>query len=357
MARDQKQFLEDVWRRRASDLPLSSPYDLVTMASIVEKETGKAEERPRVASVFINRLRKHMRLQSDPTIVYGLVGGQGTLGRSLTRSDIDTASPYNTYVIDGLPPGPIANPGRAALEAVANPAHTQDLYFVADGTGGHVFSESLDSHNRNVQRWRQYEQSLKNKPAPGMLPGAVPGTLPNAAPGRDGHTQNMWPSLFGDAPLPEEFQARRAPPGALKPRLARDPAAIARLAPQMPDAPPPPLRVTDLARPRGAALSFQFADAFDESQLGGATRAENDLDGPASDSVAGSIPSIQPRPRRAMATNALDGPAEPVESGAVGSARRLCRRRWSTPRRTASRAFSTRRKARRSIRCSTNPGI
>ena len=179
------------------------------MASIVEKETGKAEERPRVASVFINRLRKHMRLQSDPTIVYGLVGGQGTLGRSLTRSDIDTASPYNTYVIDGLPPGPIANPGRAALEAVANPARTLDLYFVADGTGGHVFSNSLDSHNRNVQRWRQYEQSLKNKPAPGMPPGAVPGTLPNPVPGRDSHTENMWPSLFGDAPLPEEFQARR----------------------------------------------------------------------------------------------------------------------------------------------------
>ncbi len=182
MARDQKQFLDDVWRRRASDLPLSSPYDLVTMASIVEKETGKAEERPRVASVFINRLRKHMRLQSDPTIVYGLVGGQGPLGRPLTRNDIDTASPYNTYMIDGLPPGPIANPGRAALEAVANPARTPDLYFVADGTGGHVFSDSLDSHNRNVQRWRQYEQSLKNKPAPGMLPGAVPGTPPGTPP-------------------------------------------------------------------------------------------------------------------------------------------------------------------------------
>jgi len=322
MARDQKQFLDDVWRRRASDLPLSSPYDLVTMASIVEKETGKAEERPRVASVFINRLRKHMRLQSDPTIVYGLVGGQGPLGRPLTRNDIDTASPYNTYVIDGLPPGPIANPGRAALEAVANPARTPDLYFVADGTGGHVFSDSLDSHNRNVQRWRQYEQSLKNKPAPGMLPGAVPGTLPGklpAQPGRDSHTQNMWPSLFGDAPLPEEFQARRAPAGAPKPRLARDPAAIARLAPQMPDAPPPPLRVTDLARPRGAVLSFQFADAFDESQLGGATRAENDLDGPASDSFQANSPNPAST-RRAMATNALDGPAEPVESGAVGSA-------------------------------------
>jgi UPF0755 protein len=322
MARDQKQLLEDIWRRRASDLPLSSPYDLVTMASIVEKETGKAEERPRVASVFINRLRKHMRLQSDPTIVYGLVGGQGPLGRPLTRNDIDTASPYNTYVIDGLPPGPIANPGRAALEAVANPAHTPDLYFVADGTGGHVFSDSLDSHNRNVQRWRQIEQSLKNKPAPGMIPGASPG----AAPGHDDHTRNMWPApLFGEATLAEEFQARRNPLGGLtKPRLARDPAAIARLAPQMPGAPPAPLRVTDLARPRGSAPSIQFADTFDESQLGGATRAENDLDGPASD-ITQADPQAKPlanpaRTRRVMAGNALDGPAEPVESGAVGSA-------------------------------------
>ena len=143
----------------------------------------------------------------------GWSAARGTLGRPLTRSDIDTASPYNTYIIDGLPPGPIANPGRAALEAVANPARTQDLYFVADGTGGHVFSDSLDSHNRNVQRWRQYEQSLKNKPAPGMLPGAVPGAIPGAAPGatsgHNDHTQIMWPSLFGDPPLAEEFQARR----------------------------------------------------------------------------------------------------------------------------------------------------
>ena len=121
MARDQKLLLDEIWRRRSSDLPLASPYELVTLASIVEKETGKADERPRVAGVFINRLRRHMRLQSDPTIVYGLVGGQGALGRPLTHADVETPSPYNTYLVDGLPPGPIANPGRAALEAVPIP--------------------------------------------------------------------------------------------------------------------------------------------------------------------------------------------------------------------------------------------
>ena len=204
MARDQKLLLDEIWRRRSPDLPLASPYDLVTLASIVEKETGKADERPRVAGVFINRLRRHMRLQSDPTIVYGLVGGQGPLGRPLTRADIELSSPYNTYVIDGLPPGPIANPGRAALEAVANPSRTQDLYFVADGTGGHVFADSLDAHNRNVLRWRQIEQA-KPKIAPGTL---APGTVAPPAPGRDDHTE-IAPSHYGDAPGDAEFYARR----------------------------------------------------------------------------------------------------------------------------------------------------
>ena len=133
------------------------------LASVVEKETGRADERSRVASVFINRLMKRMKLQSDPTIVYGLVGGKGTLGRGIMRSEIETATPYNTYVIEGLPPGPIANPGRAALEAVANPSRTKDLYFVADGSGGHAFAETYDQHQRNVARWRQLE---KAKPVP-----------------------------------------------------------------------------------------------------------------------------------------------------------------------------------------------
>ena len=121
MQDDQKKLLDQIWARRSPDLPFRTPYELVTLASIVEKETGKADERPHVASVFVNRLHKRMRLQSDPTIVYGLVGGKGTLGRGILRSEVDKPTPYNTYTIDGLPPGPIANPGRAALEAVANP--------------------------------------------------------------------------------------------------------------------------------------------------------------------------------------------------------------------------------------------
>jgi UPF0755 protein len=158
----QQRILQEVWDHRAPDLPLRTPEQLLTLASIVEKETGRAEERSRVAAVFVNRLKQRMKLQSDPTIIYGLVGGKGTLGRPILRSEIEQPTPYNTYVIEGLPPGPIANPGRAALEAVANPARTKELYFVADGTGGHSFSESLDQHQRNVARLRALEQQQRD---------------------------------------------------------------------------------------------------------------------------------------------------------------------------------------------------
>ncbi|MCG6122365.1 MAG: endolytic transglycosylase MltG [Microvirga sp.] len=158
MARAQERELARIWERRAEDLPLGSPEELVILASIVEKETGRADERPLVAGVFVNRLNQGMRLQSDPTIVYGLVGGLGTLGRGIRRSEITQPTDYNTYVIDGLPPGPIANPGRAAMEAVANPSRTRSLFFVADGTGGHSFSETYDEHRRAVSRWRQIER-------------------------------------------------------------------------------------------------------------------------------------------------------------------------------------------------------
>ena len=158
MARSQQAVLQEVWQKRDPSIPLKSPEELVILASIVEKETGMPDERPRVAAVFINRLDKKMRLQSDPTIIYGLVRGKGRLERPITRSDITTPTPFNTYAIPGLPPGPIGNPGRASLEATANPAKTKDIYFVADGTGGHVFAETLDQHNRNVSRWRQIER-------------------------------------------------------------------------------------------------------------------------------------------------------------------------------------------------------
>src|SRR5713226_908005 len=155
MQQTQKRVLAEIWERRNPDIPIKTPEQLVTLASIVEKETGKADERTRVAAVFVNRLRQKIKLQSDPTIIYGLVGGKGTLGRPIKRSEIQQPSPYNTYVVEGLPPGPIANPGRASLEAVANPSRTRDLFFVADGTGGHAFAENYEDHLRNVARWRQ----------------------------------------------------------------------------------------------------------------------------------------------------------------------------------------------------------
>jgi len=166
MIEDQKELVEAIWARRAPGLPLKDINEFVTLASIVEKETGIADERSRVAAVFINRLNKGMRLQSDPTIVYGIYGGKGKpADKPITRSDIDKPTPYNTYAINGLPPGPIANPGRAALEAVANPSKTDELYFVADGTGGHVFAATLDEHNENVARWRAIEKKQAEEAA------------------------------------------------------------------------------------------------------------------------------------------------------------------------------------------------
>ncbi len=154
---DQKKLVADLWERRSDNLPISTVDEFVTLASIVEKETGRADERSRVAAVFVNRLKKKMRLQSDPTIIYGLFGGAGKpADRPIYQSDIDKPTPYNTYVINGLPPTPIANPGRAALEAVAHPSQTDDLYFVADGSGGHVFAATLEEHNENVARYREF---------------------------------------------------------------------------------------------------------------------------------------------------------------------------------------------------------
>jgi UPF0755 protein len=157
MMDDHDRLLAALWDERKSGLPIRTPQDAVTLASIVEKETGVASERPRVAAVFVNRLNQGIRLQSDPTIIYGLTKGR-PLGRGIRRSELDAPNPYNTYQIDGLPPGPIANPGRASLAAVLDPPDTNEIFFVADGTGGHVFAATLEEHNANVARWRIVEQ-------------------------------------------------------------------------------------------------------------------------------------------------------------------------------------------------------
>ena len=166
MTRAMDETLADLWEKRPTDSPMASLAETVVVASIVERETAMADERPLVASVVVNRLRRGMRLQSDPTVAYGIAHGDGLAGdalaRPLTRDDLLRPSPYNTYVIDGLPPAPIANPGRAALMAALNPARSDYLYFVANGSGGHAFAKSLDEHNRNVARWRALGRERAN---------------------------------------------------------------------------------------------------------------------------------------------------------------------------------------------------
>jgi UPF0755 protein len=177
MQQAQRRVLQEIWERRSQDLPVKSPEQLIVLASIVEKETGKPEERTRVAAVFVNRLKQKMKLESDPTIIYGLVGGKGTLGRPIQANEIRQPTPYNTYVIEGLPPGPIANPGRASLDAAANPARTKELFFVADGTGGHAFSDAYDQHQKNVARLR----ALERGETPNQIANPVPATPPAPA--------------------------------------------------------------------------------------------------------------------------------------------------------------------------------
>jgi UPF0755 protein len=203
MQQAQKRALAEIWERRSPDLPIKSAEQLVTLASIVEKETGKPDERSRVASVFVNRLRQKIKLQSDPTIIYGLVGGRGTLGRPIRRSEIQQPSPYNTYVVEGLPPGPIANPGRASLEAAANPARTRDLFFVADGTGGHAFSDTYDQHQKNVAKLRAMEKQIQNdtvEPADDPPPPASASAPADTA-----------PTATTTRPVPAKKPARAAP--------------------------------------------------------------------------------------------------------------------------------------------------
>ena len=188
MQAGQQKVLAKMWDERDSDIVVQTPEQAVILASIVEKETGRADERPRIASVFENRLRKNMRLQSDPTIIYGLVGGKGVLDHPIQQEELERETAYNTYKITGLPPTPIANPGRAAIEAVLKPAKTKDLYFVADGSGGHAFAPSLEEHNKNVVRWRQVERAQREQE---RAEAAAAAAVPN--PSRNG------PAPDGDA--------------------------------------------------------------------------------------------------------------------------------------------------------------
>jgi len=161
MKKSMQKTLNSLWKKRAANLPLKTPEEAVILASIVEKETGVTDERQRVAGVFINRLNKGILLQSDPTVIYAVTDGKEKLDRLLTTKDLKTPSPYNTYIVTGLPPSPIANPGKASLAAVLNPEKNNYIYFVADGTGGHVFSRTLKEHNNNVARWRKLQKNAK----------------------------------------------------------------------------------------------------------------------------------------------------------------------------------------------------
>jgi len=159
----QIEILDAAWEARQPDLPLANKEEALILASIIEKETGVSSEREMVSSVFINRLRRGMKLQTDPTVIYGITEGKSVLGRGLRRSELLKETAYNTYVIEGLPPTPIANPGKASIEAALNPAETSFLFFVADGTGGHTFSETLAEHNAAVRKWREIERQRQTE--------------------------------------------------------------------------------------------------------------------------------------------------------------------------------------------------
>jgi len=196
MMRERDRVMTAIWNSRDKDLPIQTQEELVTLASIVEKETGMADERSRVAAVFINRMRTNMRLQSDPTVIYGVYGGSGLpSGTPIRRSDLDAVNDYNTYKINGLPKGPIANPGKASLAAVANPSRTKDLYFVADGTGGHAFSENYADHRKNVARYRKWLAEQKAK-------GAAEAAEQSAGPGDAEEDDTPVDAAADAAPVP-----------------------------------------------------------------------------------------------------------------------------------------------------------
>jgi UPF0755 protein len=219
MADGMQQAVQKLWAQRAADLPYDTIDKALTLASIVEKETSSATERAHIAGVFVNRLRHGMPLQSDPTVIYAVTNGSGPLGRPISSADLQVKSPYNSYLFKGLPPGPICNPGLAAIQAVLHPLATKDLYFVADGTGGHAFAATLVEHNKNVAAWRKIEAALPTDqpgaggtgtaiaadPAPGVTgsdPAPAAGANPPAAPTppANGNTAPAAPATGTTAP-------------------------------------------------------------------------------------------------------------------------------------------------------------
>ncbi len=207
MREEQAETLAAAWEARAEGLPIATPEEALILASIIEKETAEAEERAQVASVFVNRLREGMRLQTDPAVIYGVTEGRGPLGRGLRQSELDRETPYNTYVIDGLPPTPIANPGEEAIRAALNPDSTEYLYFVADGTGGHAFATNLPDHNRNVARWREIEaQRAAEAEAAEATESVAPDEPPRAA-----DTSEPVEAAAAEAPEASETEPETVP--------------------------------------------------------------------------------------------------------------------------------------------------
>lgn len=221
MQRDAADNLAELWAARSPNTVVRTPEEAVILASIVEKETGVAAERPRVAAVFSNRIRLGMRLESDPTIIYGITRGR-PLGRGIRMSELQRDTGYNTYLIDGLPPTPIANPGRQSLEAVLNPPRTDDLFFVADGTGGHAFARTYEEHLANVNRWRAIEAQKAETPAETLPPGAFPGAPP---PGQTPPPVAAEPGApVGEAVITMQAPGTVTPPRAVRPATTPAPA-------------------------------------------------------------------------------------------------------------------------------------
>ena len=288
MVQDQTRVVRELWARRIAGLPIQRPAEMIILASIVEKETGRADERSRVARVFMNRLEKRMRLQSDPTIVYGLVGGKGSLGRPLSKQDIESNTPFNTYVIAGLPPAPICNPGRAALEAVINPSRTNDLYFVSDGSGGHVFSDNYELHQRYVARLRVVEAERAAKEAASAPP-------PMARAPESAKSQQQAAS----SPTPQQNQAQPVAPAV----RATEPA-----------------KASEAVKTSEAAKASEAAKTPEQIRLEADSKFEPSRPDPAKAETTNAEPAARPEPVTFVAPSVVPVPPIPPQGLREGAA-------------------------------------